>query len=439
MRVCTLGKGRAMKAKVIGAMVVVLLAAWAAPALAQAPTPWDPVSQVSQSQYQTYQLAVQNMGLGLYGGPAYNQGYRNRYNSGGPAAESLGFKEATLYLSDQFAAMGLSVTVQGDYKNVVAELPGAGTTDKVFIISGHYDHPQYDDDRPGGDDNASGTAGVLEAARVLSQYQFDATIRFIGWGGEEGWMLGSWDYVRNVVKANNQNVVGMLNLDMIIRPGWDGDPGAVIDLDIGTRMERPNCAAWADSFRAAAGTYAPSLPIDPVTHGADIYNEWYAGDQGPFMSDGYDYPGLMVAENTATEIWSGEANYYYHKYGDASDRAAGALYDYGFATDVVRASVGMIATEADLLLPGDTDNDGDVDNADIGMASGSFTGAGVSTAMTWADGDVDGDGDVDNADIGFIAGAFTGSASGGAPIPEPATLSLLGLGGLAVMRRRRAV
>lgn len=432
-----------MKAKGIGAMMAVLLVRGATAVVAQAPLPWDPVNQVSQSQYQAYQLAVQDMGLGLYGGPAYNQGYRNRYNSGGPTSESLGFKEATLYLSDKFAAMGLSVTVQGDYKNVVAELPGAVTTDKIFIIGGHYDHPQYDADRPGGDDNASGTAGVLEAARVLSQYHFASTIRFIGWGGEEGWMLGSWDYVQNVVKANNQNVVGVLNLDMIIRPGWDGDPNAVIDLDLGTRMERPNCAAWAEEFRTAAGTYAPSLPIDPVTHG-DEYNEWYAGDQGPFMSDGYDYPGLMVAENTAQEIWSGEANYYYHGYEDASDRAAGALYDYGFATDVVRASVGMIATQADLLLPGDTDNDKDVDNADIGKALGSFTGAG-GTAMTWADGDADGDGDVDNADIGFIGGAFTGALPSGSGIamapsttPEPASLSLLALGGLAMMRRRRA-
>jgi len=337
----------AMRARVL--VIVLLLAAGTVPALAQAPTPWDPVNQVSQSQYQTYQLAVQDMGLGLYGGLAYNQGYRNRYNASGPASESLGFKEATLYLCDKFAAMGLNVTVHGDYKNVVAELPGTETTDKVFIISGHYDHPEYNADRPGGDDNASGTAGVLEAARVLSQYHFKSTIRFIGWGGEEGWMHGSWDYVQNVVKANNQNVVGMLNLDMIIRPGWDSNPNAVVDLDIGTRMERPNCVAWADKFRTAAGTYAPSLPIDPVTHGADDYYEWYASDQGPFMSDGYDYPGLMVAENTCHEIWSGQPNYYYHQYGDASDRAAGALYDYGFATDVVRASVGMIATEAQIV------------------------------------------------------------------------------------------
>jgi hypothetical protein len=246
-------------------------------------------------------------------------------------------------------------------------------------------------------------------------------------------MLGSWDYVRNVVKAGNQNVVGMLNLDMIIRPGWDGDPDAVIDLDIGTRMERPNCAAWAEEFRAAAGTYAASLVIDPVTHGAGDYYEWYASDQGPFMSDGYDYPGLMVSENTCHEIWSGVPNYYYHKYGDASDRAAGALYDYGFAADVVRACVGMIATEAELLLPGDVNLDGFVDAADYIILKRDF---GMTGGAQWLQGDFNGDHQVDWADL---QGLMTNLDTGGealATIPEPATLSLLALGALAGIRRR---
>ncbi len=57
-------------------------------------------------------------------------------------------------------------------------------------------------------------------------------------------------------------------------------------------------------------------------------------------------------------------------------------------------------------LLGDLDQDGDVDNADIGKAAGSFTGSG-GTGMTAADGDVDGDGDVDNSDLGLITGAFS--------------------------------
>ena len=92
------------------------------------------------------------------------------------------------------------------------------------------------------------------------------------------------------------------------------------------------------------------------------------------------------------------------------------------------------------LLEGDLDFDGDVDNADIGGATGAFTGAGGSTAMTWSDGDVDGDGDVDNADIGLITGAFTGamsSGAGGGSVPEPATLLVMMAAGLPVLLKRR--
>ena len=90
---------------------------------------------------------------------------------------------------------------------------------------------------------------------------------------------------------------------------------------------------------------------------------------------------------------------------------------------------------------GDFDFDGDVDNADIGVVTGNFTGSGVGLGMTYAQGDIDGDGDVDNADIGAVAGAFTGSLASGSSIatsiPEPTSLALLGIGGLLLTRRRR--
>jgi hypothetical protein len=327
--------------------------------VSQAQTPQDLVNQVSRTQYTQYQWDLQEMGLGLYGGPSYNQGFRCRHNS---SSESLGFREANLYLNDKFNAMSaLSVDPgQSAWKNVIATLPGCdpdpAVRNKVYIVSGHYDHPEYVGEAPGGDDNASGTAGVLEAARVMSQYQFKSTVVFIGWGGEEGWMLGSWDYVRNVVKQNvgpaadpnHLNVAGMLNLDMILAPYNANAPTAPIDLDIGTRVQYPECVTWADKFRAAGTKYAPSILIDS-THGSDYY-EWYASDQGPFMraEDGYLYPGLMIAENTCNEIWGG-SNQWYHQAGDASDGPAGARYDYGFATDVVKIAVGMIAEEAQLV------------------------------------------------------------------------------------------
>lgn len=306
----------------------------------------DIISKVSQSQYQTYHLAIENAGLGLYDS-SYNQGYRNR--DGWLGGGSLGNQEASLYLANEFGNMGLDVSIQGDYRNVVAELTGTTKADKIYIVGAHYD-TYGSGQRPGGDDNASGTAGILEAARILSQYSFESTIRFIGFNAEEDWMLGSQDYIDNVIMVKDENIAGMINLDMILRPAWDDDPTQPEDLDLGTQ-NTPLCLDWANSFITAAHNYVPSLNIDSST---PFTENWYACDQGPFIEAGF--AALMVIENTIGEIWSG-SNAYYHSPEDASDGLAndpfslsGVTYDYVFATDVIRATVATLATEA-IVIP----------------------------------------------------------------------------------------
>lgn len=306
----------------------------------------DIINQVSQTQYQTYHLAIENAGLGLYDS-SYNQGYRNR--DGWLGGGSSGNQEASLYLANEFSNMGLDVSIQGDYRNVVAELTGTVTSEKVYIVGGHYD-TTGSGPRPGGDDNASGTAGILEAARILSQYSFESTIRFIGFNAEEDWMLGSQDYIDNVITFNDENVAGMINLDMILRPAWDNDPTHPEDLDLGTQNS-PLCLDWTNTFITAAHTYVPSLNINSSTPFTDY---WYAGDQGPFIEAGF--AAFMVAENTIGETWSG-SNAYYHSSEDASDGLAndpfslsGVTYDYVFATDVIRATIATLAEEA-IVIP----------------------------------------------------------------------------------------
>lgn len=328
------------KPVVLIGLLVTLFLPFAAPTSAQ--TIPNLVSQVSQTQYHTYQQAIESSGLGFYDS-SYNQGYRDR--DGWSGGGSLGNQEAGLYLANEFTNMGLDVTIQGDYSNVVAELRGTTTAERIYIVGAHYDTAGTGE-RPGGDDNASGTAGVLEAARVLSQYTFESTIRFIGFNAEEDWMKGSQDYIDNVVTANNENIAGMINLDMILRPAWDDDPAQFEDLDLGT-ANTALCLDWANTFITAANTYAPSLYIDSST---PCTNYWYPGDQGPFIEAGF--PAFTVAENTTGEIWSG-SNAYYHSSEDASDGLAnnplstsGVTYDYVFATDIVRTTVAMLSEEA---------------------------------------------------------------------------------------------
>jgi Zn-dependent M28 family amino/carboxypeptidase len=298
---------------------------------------------VSRTQYETYHSAVENMGLGLHGGAEYNMGYRNRDSR--PGGDSLGNQEARLYLQDAFAAMGLNVSVQGSYSNVVGELTGTTTPEKIYIVGAHYDHLYGD--RPGGDDNASGTAGVLEAARVLSQYQFESTIRFIGFNAEEDGLAGSKDYARNHVIAGGENVVGMINMDMILRPGSDVDPNAVIDAELEIQTTHPPSVAWAQAYVQAAADYVPSLIVNK-----ELVDTESTSDNDSFLNEGI--PAFLVIENSLPDFW--DANQVYHTYEDASDRLAndpdspsGVTYDFAFATEVVRAAVALLAQEARLV------------------------------------------------------------------------------------------
>ncbi len=307
------------------------------------------VNQVSLERYRTYEVSLENMGLGLYGGPRYNQKVRNR--DGWAGAGTQGNQEARLYLTNQFSAMGLAVSLQSVYRNVVAEWPGVQRPQEIYIICAHYD-TTGGGERPGGDDNASGTAGLLEAARILTRHQFRSTLRFIAFNAEEEWMKGSQQYVNALPK--NANILGVINLDMILRPAWDSDANAPRDLEVET-LETPLCTAWVQTFVAAAQTYVPSLVIDPNSHYPVI---WDAGDHGPFIYAGY--AAFCAIENTADEIWSRQSNIYYHSAEDASNALAnnalspsGVMYDYNFAVNVVKATVATLAQQAELLPPAD--------------------------------------------------------------------------------------
>ncbi len=256
------------------------------------PTVQTVADRISQKHYLTYHLDVENMGLGLYGGAGYNMGYRNRDGWAGPG--SLGNQEARLYLQDVFTAMGLSVSVQGSYLNVVGELTGTTTPENIYIIGAHYDH--LDGDRPGGDDNASGTAGVLEAARVLSQYQFESTIRFIGFNAEEDDQVGSQDYVNNHVIPGGENIVGMINLEMILRPGSDVNPHTVIDAELEAQSKHPPSVAWAREFQQAASDYVPSLIVND-----SIVDCKSTSDNDAFLNIGY--PAFLFFENSLPDLF----------------------------------------------------------------------------------------------------------------------------------------
>ena len=103
--------------------------------------------------------------------------------------------------------------------NVVAIQWGARYPNRFIIMSGDIDSrvsdpTDYTSDSPGANDNASGMAGTMEAARVLSNYKFDNSIIYVGLSGEEQGLYGGKGLAA-FAKTQGWEIIGILNNDMI--------------------------------------------------------------------------------------------------------------------------------------------------------------------------------------------------------------------------------
>lgn len=130
------------------------------------------------------------------------------------------------YLYNEFKKMGLNVEfdpfkfLRCKGKNIIATLNGTdSSSDAVFILCSHYDTWE---NSPGANDDASGVAAVMAIAKIMSQYSFNHTIKFILFSGHETGAYGSLAYAQQAY-FDDENIVAVLVLGSIGRVGKNGD------------------------------------------------------------------------------------------------------------------------------------------------------------------------------------------------------------------------
>ena len=107
-------------------------------------------------------------------------------------------------------------------RNVIATKEGITRPEFRIVIGGHYDSITFGEavppeiEAPGADDNASGTAGTMEIARLVRDMELDATVQFVLFGAHEEGLYGSLEFARNLVdEGMPQDKLFYINLDMI--------------------------------------------------------------------------------------------------------------------------------------------------------------------------------------------------------------------------------
>lgn len=246
------------------------------------------------------------------------QNFRTRYST----TESC--YAATQYVANRFTDYGLdSVYLYQWRQNYAPDVIGIKRGDvfpnQSYIICAHVDATsnQQPNIAPGADDNASGSTAVLEAARVLKNYNFDYTIKYITFTGEEQGLWGS-DSFAHQAYLGSDTILGVLNFDMIAY----GLSSPI--LRVYGKSSNPNCEWLVDNFIATADTYTV-LASDKhmVTSAA-----W--SDHSSFWR--YGYVALCGIEN--------DNNPYYHL---PSDTLGAGANNITFATEGIKAAIATLA------------------------------------------------------------------------------------------------
>ena len=251
----------------------------------------------------------------------------------GPRMTSTyGYEKAAEYIINKFNKAGLETRTQpweawGNLwhpryfkaDNIEATQNGINENcDDVIIFNAHYDTVR---DTPGANDDGSGVVAVLAAAQILSQYQFNKTIKYVTFSGEEIGLRGSRAYVKEQYDKETDILIEF-NADMIAKS--EGKK---------MRISKTEDANWAvDILREISNET-----------GMDFNITTYDVNRG--VSGGSDYAEFARLGYETLAFWQGGGDPDMHKPGDTIEKI-----NFSYFVNYTKHIVGAIACIADLKL-----------------------------------------------------------------------------------------
>ena len=253
--------------------------------------------------------------------------------------------QAEAWLQSKFENMGLDVSIHnfsaaGNWwglpatssGNVIAIQTGTLYPDEYIVCGAHYDSfvPWSYTNCPGADDNATGTAGIVEIARILSQYEFERSIIYCCFSAEEVGLFGSAAYASSCGQQD-MNILGYFNIDMT---GYL-QPGSNVHID----LIYPSFAApLANYYTNIGNIYFARIPISP--------SSFSSGDSDHTSFNQNGYYGIYPFEDTN--------NYspYIHTTNDVIGASVNTPHQCRIFTQVTFASITTLAgLNTSLYLP----------------------------------------------------------------------------------------
>ncbi len=225
---------------------------------------------------------------------------------------------ANQLLSFGYAQPAYQMFLSNHGDNVVLTIPGAVNPSKIVVLGAHYDSINGGGSglsSPGADDNASGSASLVEIARVLKTGgPLKYTLRLMWYAGEESGLLGS-DFDAQQANAQNQDILAMINMDMNAYRA----PSDVRDCDLVTNDTTASLQSFCDQMGI-------------------LYVPTWASTTGVLTAGTSDHRSYFQAGFPAAFLFE-DVNQFYSQIHTSNDTVALATTDYDLSVMIARATL----------------------------------------------------------------------------------------------------